>query len=78
VGDFFIVPIVLNSRINDWSLGSQLGETGDTIFHLIAISIWAVIELSCLPGTRGTNAYGPDPLGRAGERQTHRSSAEAP
>jgi uncharacterized membrane protein YhaH (DUF805 family) len=62
---FFIVPMVLNGRINDWSLGSQLGETGDAIVHLVAtaISIWGFIELGCLRGTRGTNAYGPDPLG---------------
>jgi uncharacterized membrane protein YhaH (DUF805 family) len=62
---FFIVPIALNGRINDWSLGGQLGETADGIFHLVAtaISIWAFIELGCLRGTRGTNAYGPDPLG---------------
>jgi uncharacterized membrane protein YhaH (DUF805 family) len=27
-----------------------------------AIGIWAFIELGCLPGTRGANLYGPDPL----------------
>jgi uncharacterized membrane protein YhaH (DUF805 family) len=62
---FFIVPIALNGRINGWSLGGQLGETADIIFHLVAtaISIWAFIELGCLRGTQGMNAYGPDPLG---------------
>lgn len=61
---FFIVPFALTGRVNGWSLGSQLGETADAIFHLVAsaISIWAFIELGCLRGTRGTNAYGPDPL----------------
>jgi uncharacterized membrane protein YhaH (DUF805 family) len=61
---FFIVPILLNGRINGWSLGGQLGETADDIFRLVAsaISIWAFIELGFLRGTRGTNAYGPDPL----------------
>jgi uncharacterized membrane protein YhaH (DUF805 family) len=59
-----LFPFALNGRINGWSLGSQLGETADAIFHLVAtaISIWAFIELGCLRGTRGTNAYGPDPL----------------
>jgi uncharacterized membrane protein YhaH (DUF805 family) len=54
----------LNGRINGWSLGGQLGETADIIFHLVAtaISVWAFIELGCLRGTRGMNAYGPDPL----------------
>ncbi len=61
---FFIVPFALTGRVNGWSLGSQLGETADAIFHFVAtaISIWAFVELGCLRGTPGTNAYGPDPL----------------
>lgn len=35
----FIVPIALNGRINGWSLGGQLGETTDAIFHLVATAI---------------------------------------
>ena len=27
-----------------------------------AITVWALIALGCLPGTRGPNRYGPDPL----------------
>lgn len=27
------------------------------------VTIWAVVELGCLRGTSGANAYGPDPLG---------------
>jgi uncharacterized membrane protein YhaH (DUF805 family) len=27
-----------------------------------AIGVWAIIELGFLPGTRGANFYGPDPL----------------
>jgi uncharacterized membrane protein YhaH (DUF805 family) len=27
-----------------------------------AIWLWAVLELGCLRGTEGPNAYGPDPL----------------
>jgi uncharacterized membrane protein YhaH (DUF805 family) len=57
--------MALNGRINGWSLGGQLGQTADAIFHLVAtaISIWAFIELGFLRGTHGTNTYGPDPLG---------------
>ena len=29
------------------------------------ISLWAFVELYCLPGTTGPNRYGPDPLARA-------------
>jgi uncharacterized membrane protein YhaH (DUF805 family) len=28
------------------------------------ISLWAFVELYCLPGTAGDNPYGPDPLAR--------------
>ena len=31
----------------------------------IAVSIWAIVELGCLTGTRGPNRFGPDPLGGA-------------
>jgi len=30
-----------------------------------AIGIWAFVELGCLPGSAGTNRYGPDPLAGA-------------
>lgn len=29
---------------------------------LLIVGIWYLIELGCLQGTRGDNAYGPDPL----------------
>lgn len=28
-----------------------------------AIVVWMIIELGCLPGSAGTNAYGPEPQG---------------
>ena len=28
----------------------------------IALSIWAFVDMGCLKGTEGDNAYGPDPL----------------
>ena len=30
-----------------------------------ALSIWGFFEIGCLPGTGGSNSYGPDPLLRA-------------
>ena len=32
-----------------------------------ALSIWGFFEIGCLPGTSGSNSYGPDPLLRAGQ-----------
>jgi uncharacterized membrane protein YhaH (DUF805 family) len=29
---------------------------------VLALAIWAIIELGCLPGTPGPNKYGADPL----------------
>lgn len=28
----------------------------------LALSIWGFIEISCLPGTVGSNGYGPNPI----------------
>jgi uncharacterized membrane protein YhaH (DUF805 family) len=38
---------------------STIGNGAATI-----ISLWAFVELYCLPGTIGTNRFGPDPLTR--------------
>jgi len=27
-----------------------------------ALTIWGFVEIGCLPGTTGSNSYGPDPL----------------
>jgi uncharacterized membrane protein YhaH (DUF805 family) len=47
----------------DGSFGS--GGIIAILFYLagIAVGIWALVELGCLRGTIGPNAYGPDPLG---------------
>ena len=31
-------------------------------FAASAIGVWAFVELACLRGTVGPNAYGPDPI----------------
>jgi uncharacterized membrane protein YhaH (DUF805 family) len=62
---FFIVPVLLNGRINGWSPIGDFGEAAATVTQLAAaaISIWGLVELGLLPGTIGENAYGPDPRG---------------
>lgn len=57
---FYFVPGILTSG------GEASGDVAiRAILSLIgaAISIWALIELGFLRGTRGPNYYGPDPLG---------------
>ena len=55
---FFLLPIFLDLIV------AQTAETAGMILLLInlAISGWAFVELGLLPGTRGANDYGPDPL----------------
>ena len=57
---FWLGPSVLGS----WQTATP-DISGGFILSLaaIAILIWAFVELGCLPGTRGPNQYGPDPLG---------------
>ena len=54
---FYVLPFLF----------SAVGSTGNNsaeLFSLVGsgISIWALVELGCLKGTTGPNAYGPDPL----------------
>lgn len=52
---FYLLPGALNA----------VGETGGGLFFALvgfAISIWGFVEMGCLKGTTGPNAYGPDPL----------------
>jgi len=59
---FYIVPGFLQGigRALDetsWSLGLVLLLAG------FGLSIWGLVEIGFLRGTRGPNRYGPDPLG---------------
>lgn len=53
---FYLLPAVLS-----W-FGAAIGM--ETLFSLasFAVSIWMIVELGILAGTRGPNQYGPDPL----------------
>jgi uncharacterized membrane protein YhaH (DUF805 family) len=56
---FIVAPSLLNA------IGSRMGEPVPMMVLSLAgfvISIWAFVELGCLRGTPGDNAYGPDPL----------------
>jgi uncharacterized membrane protein YhaH (DUF805 family) len=62
---FVGVPVVLGGVTA--GMNFYLDEdvsTGGTLLSMLslAISIWAFVELGCLRGTDGPNAYGPDPL----------------
>ena len=61
---FAVVPWVCFILGVPASLSQGLGV--GTLFVLagFAISIWAFVELGCLPGTDGPNRFGPDPLPR--------------
>ena len=62
---FYVVPGLLGAA------ASELGTPG-LVLHLIsfAITVWAFVELGCLRGTVGPNAYGPDPLEPVGQAAT--------
>lgn len=55
---YWMVPIGLGIA------GAYLSDIGSIAVAAlsIAISLWGFIEIACLRGTSGTNAYGPDPL----------------
>ena len=55
---FYVVPSILNQ------IGQHMGGAGLILaLASLGISIWAFVEIGCLPGTSGQNQYGPDPLG---------------
>jgi uncharacterized membrane protein YhaH (DUF805 family) len=48
-------------------IASFPGALGATLYYILALtgfalSIWGFFEIGCLPGTGGSNSYGPDPL----------------
>jgi uncharacterized membrane protein YhaH (DUF805 family) len=49
------------------------GTAGTVLYTILALAafaltIWGFVEIGCLPGTAGTNGYGPDPLLRSKRR----------
>jgi uncharacterized membrane protein YhaH (DUF805 family) len=49
------------------TMASFPGALGATLYYFLALagsalSIWGFLEIGCLPGTGGSNSYGPDPL----------------
>jgi uncharacterized membrane protein YhaH (DUF805 family) len=67
---FYLVPGVFGQLAkNAWFSGIP-----GTLLHYVlalagfALTIWGFVEIGCLPGTAGSNSYGPDPLVRAKRR----------
>jgi uncharacterized membrane protein YhaH (DUF805 family) len=56
---FLLAPIVLSGAARTAIHG---GAGVLLTLASFAIGVWAIIELGFLPGTRGANLYGPDPL----------------
>jgi uncharacterized membrane protein YhaH (DUF805 family) len=65
---FFAIPEVLGLVIDpklhpiDMPLGLRLALN----LLVLALSLWAFVELGCLRGTVGDNRFGPDPLAQKG------------
>ena len=67
---FYLVPGMLGQLAKTaWFAGAA-----GTVLHYIlalasfAFTIWGFVEIGCLRGTAGSNAYGPDPLLQARRR----------
>jgi uncharacterized membrane protein YhaH (DUF805 family) len=61
---FYGLPTLLSSVAK---IALFAGASGAALHHILALaafalSIWGFIEIGCLPGTGGSNSYGPDPL----------------
>ncbi|PWE32297.1 hypothetical protein DDZ14_11255 [Maritimibacter sp. 55A14] len=84
VGALFFLPVIVSS----WAVGSQrcrdFGWTGWAILISVVPIVGMIFALALfvVPGTKGANRYGPDPLGGDdlrvpdldSARQMHRSS----
>ena len=64
---FYGLPALLGPVARTASFPGVPGATLHYILALpgFALSIWGFVEIGCLPGTGGSNSYGPDPLLRA-------------
>jgi uncharacterized membrane protein YhaH (DUF805 family) len=61
---FYLAPGVLGQFAEAVWIG---GAAGMVLHYMLALSafaltIWGFVEIGCLRGTAGANAYGPDPL----------------
>lgn len=63
---FYVVPVVLAGigLIVTVEIRDPTNVTIEVVCFLIAllIAVWTFVEVGCLPGTVGTNRYGPNPL----------------
>lgn len=62
---FVVGPTLISGMASNAAQGA--GENGNMVSGAVAlvalgIWVWAFVELYCLRGTVGDNAYGPDPL----------------
>ena len=64
---FYGVPLVLG-LVAEVFLLQTAPRNQSLVFGLRLVEVgfifWAFVELGCLPGTRGPNRFGPDPLAR--------------
>jgi len=61
---FYLAPAVLLLAGRMFGTGTAEASTAETVLGLIALALmlWAIVELGCLRGTIGNNAYGADPI----------------
>jgi uncharacterized membrane protein YhaH (DUF805 family) len=73
---FYGLPALLGPVARMVSFPGSLGATLHAMLALagFALSIWGLFEIGCLPGTDGSNSYGPDPRlqGKRASRLTRR------
>lgn len=64
---FYVVPGVLIVAAIATYVTMEDGSLASAVlgFAALAIGVWAFVELACLRGTAGPNAYGPDPINPA-------------
>ena len=62
---FYFIPAVLAVVAVGLAI-SEASMVSVALFALAAaaVSVWGFVELGCLRGTIGSNAYGPDPLAK--------------
>jgi uncharacterized membrane protein YhaH (DUF805 family) len=67
---YFLPSVLLVWILADVELGSNVTLRYVSLsLALLIIWIWQIVELGCLRGTVGPNAYGPDPLASKGRPQ---------